>query len=176
MGTNRVQFQRGLSMSDFFERYGTEQRRRRAPELRRQLGVGYRSAWFLKHKIIQAMRPAGDRRNPGSRVQIDDVRPGGGCRGAKRGRGSENKVPFNAAAQTTASGKPIVACLRARQHTIERVGVFAATHIAPAASCGLVCFRATAPVGAEHQRVVTGAGKASVERPEFKVINALLCT
>jgi len=29
-------------------------------------------------------------------------------------------------------------------------------------------------VGAEHQRVVTGGGKASVERPEFKAINTLL--
>ena len=41
-------------------------------------------------------------------------------------------------------------------------------------SDGLWCFRATALVGAEHQRVVTGGGKASVERPEFKAINTLL--
>ena len=251
MATNRVQFQRGLSMSEFFERYGTEDKCRRALEaarwprgfgcascggaarsvferggmrywqcaacphqtslisgtifqgtklalrvwfqamqlltqsknnvsaleLRRQLGVNYHSAWLLKHKIMQAMHLAEDDRELDGRVEIDDAYLGGERSGGKRGRGSENKVPFIAAVQTTPSGKPIVACLRAQPHTIEQVGAFAATHIAPTAtviSDGLWCFRATALVGAEHQRVVTGGGKASVERPEFKAINTLL--
>ena len=148
-----------------------------ALELRRQLGVNYHSAWLLKHKIMQAMRLAEDDRELDGRVEIDDAYLGGERSGGKRGRGSENKVPFIAAVQTTPSGKPIVACLRAQPHTIEQVGAFAATHIAPTAtviSDGLWCFRATALVGAEHQRVVTGGGKASVERPEFKAINTLL--
>ena len=131
MRMNRIQFQPGLSMPEFFERHGTERSARRrcrrhagrlgfvcpkcggaarsrfvrgglpywqcgacphqtslisrtvfeasklplcrwfvamnlltqsknnvsALELKRQLGVSYRSAWLLKHKIMQAMRP-----------------------------------------------------------------------------------------------------------------------
>ena len=55
--------------------------------------------------------------------------------------------------------------------------MFAAQHIAPSAtvvSDGLWCFGATAIVGAEHERVVTGGGKASVKLPQFKAVNTLL--
>jgi len=251
MATNRVQFQRGLSMTEFFERYGTEDKCRlaleatrwprgfacpicggaarsvferggmrywqcaacphqtslisgtifqgtklplrvwfqamqlltqsknnvSALELRRQLGVNYHSAWLLKHKIMEAMRLAEDDRELGGRVEIDDAFLGGERSGGKPGRGSENKVPFVAAVQTTAAGKPVVACLRAQPHSIEEVAIFAAGHIATSAtviSDGLWCFRATAIVGAEHERLVTGGGKASVDLPEFKAINTLL--
>ena len=50
--------------------------------------------------------------------------------------------------------------------TIEAVAAFAAAHIDPSAtvvSDGLWCFRATALVGAEHERIVTRGGKASVK-------------
>ena len=251
MATNRVQFQRGLSMTEFFERYGTEDKCRdalaaarwprgfvcpacggaarsafereqmrywqcaacahqtslisgtmfqgtklalrvwfqamqlltqsknnvSALELRRQLGVNYRSAWLLKHKIMEAMRLAEGKRKLAGRVEIDDAYLGGERSGGKPGRGSENKVPFVAAVQTTESGKPIVACLRAQPHTLEQVTLFAAQHLAPTAtvvSDGLWCFRATTTVGAAHQRIVTGGGKASVGKPEFKAINTLL--
>lgn len=251
MATNRVQFQRGLSMTEFFDRYGSEDKCRQALEaarwprgfacpacggaarsvfdraamrywqcaacphqtslisgtifqgtklalrvwfqamqlltqsknnvsaleLRRQLGVNYHSAWLLKHKIMEAMRLAEDDRELDGRVEIDDAYLGGERSGGKPGRGSENKVPFVAAVQTTENGKPIVACLRAQPHTTEEVGAFAATHIATTAtvvSDGLWCFRAAALVGAEHQRIVTGGGKASVDKPEFKAINTLL--
>ena len=56
-------------------------------------------------------------------------------------------------------------------------GAFAASHIAPTATVvtdGLWCFAATTLVGAEHERVVTGGGKASVKLPQFKAINTLL--
>lgn len=55
--------------------------------------------------------------------------------------------------------------------------MFAAQHIATSAhvvSGGLWCFRAAAIVGAEHERIVTGGGKASVKRPQFKAVNTLL--
>ena len=148
-----------------------------ALELMRQLGVCYRSAWLLKHKIMEAMRLREERRELYGRVEIDDAYLGGELSGGKAGRGSQNKVPFVAAVQTTASGHPLFACLRQQPHTTEQVAVFAAQHIAPAAtviSDGLWCFQATAIVGAEHERVVTGGGKASVKLPQFKAINTLL--
>jgi ribosomal protein L37AE/L43A len=251
MKMNRVQFQPGLSMPEFYERYGTEAKCRAALqasrwpagfvcpacggaartsfergglrywqcaacerqcslisgtifeasklpltrwflamqlltqaknnvsalELRRQLGVSYRSAWLLKHKIMEAMRRCEQDRELDGRVEMDDAFLGGERSGGKAGRGSENKVPIVAAVQTTAKGAPIVACLRQQPHTEEEVGVFAAHHLAPTArvvSDGLWCFRAIAVVGAEHERIVTGGGKASVTLPQFKAINVLL--
>jgi hypothetical protein len=148
-----------------------------ALELMRQIGVSYRTAWLIKHKVMEAMRLREDRRELDGRVEMDDAYLGGERSGGKTGRGSENKVPIVAAVQTTPSGRPIVACLRQQPHTEQEVAVFAATHIAPSAtvvSDGLWCFRATTLVGAEHERIVTGGGKASVKLPQFRAINTLL--
>ena len=46
--------------------------------------------------------------------------------GGKTGRGSQNKVPFVAAVQTTLSEQPLLACLRQQPHTEVEVAVFAA--------------------------------------------------
>lgn len=148
-----------------------------ALELMRQLGVSYRSAWLMKHKIMEGMRLREQSRELDGRVEMDDAYLGGECVGGKRGRGSDNKVPIVAAVQTTAEGHPIMACLRQQPHTEEEVAVFAATHLATSATVvtdGLWCFRAATLIGAAHQRVVTGGGRASVELPQFKAINTLL--
>ena len=148
-----------------------------ALELMRQLGVCYRSAWLIKHKLMEAMRRREAPRELDGRVEIDDAYLGGERSGGKSGRGSENKVPIVAAVQTTEQGKPVVACLRQQPHTAEEVAVFAATHLAPSASVvsdGLWCFRAVSLVGAEQERVVTGGGKASVALPQFNAVNTLL--
>ena len=148
-----------------------------ALELMRQLGVSYRTAWLVKHKIMEAMRVREQRRELDGRVEMDDAYLGGERSGGKTGRGSENKVPIVVAVQTTDAGQPIVACLRQQPLTQEEVAVFAAAHIATSAtvvSDGLWCFRATTIVGAAHERVVTGGGKASVELPQFKAVNTLL--
>ncbi len=61
--------------------------------------------------------------------------------------------------------------------TKEAMAAFAASHIAPSAtvvSDGLRCFGAATLVGAEHERVVTGGGKASMALPQFKWVNTLL--
>lgn len=148
-----------------------------ALELMRQLGVSYRTAWLIKHKVMEAMRVREGGRELDGRVEIDDAYFGGELSGGTPGRGSENKVPFVAAVQTTASGHPVLACLRQQPHTTEEVAVFAAQHIAASAtvvSDGLWCFRGAQIVGAEHERVVTGGGKACVKLPQFKAINTLL--
>lgn len=148
-----------------------------ALELMRQLGVSYRTAWLMKHKIMEAMRVREAGRELDGRVEIDDAYLGGERSGGKVGRGSENKVPIVAAVQTTPAGHPVLACLRQQPHTEEQIAVFAASHIATSAtvvSDGLWCFRATTLVGAEHQRIVTGGGKASVKLPQFSAVNTLL--
>lgn len=148
-----------------------------ALELRRQLGVSYRTAWLIKHKLMEAMRRREEGRELDGRVELDDAYFGGERSGGKTGRGSENKVPIVAAVQTTADGQPVLACLRQQPHTEKAVAVFAASHLAPSAtvvSDGLWCFRATTRVGARHERIVTGGGKASVRLPQFKAVNTLL--
>lgn len=148
-----------------------------ALELRRQLGVCYRTAWLVKHKIMEAMRLREDARELDGRVEIDDAYLGGERAGGKPGRGSENKIPIVAAVQTTPDGQPIVACLRQQPHSAEEVAVFAAQHLATSAtvvSDGLWCFRAAAIVGADHERIVTGGGKQSVKLPQFRAVNTLL--
>ena len=111
------------------------------------------------------------------RVEIDDAYLGGERIGGKTGRGSENKVPFIAAVQTTADGKPICACFAQQPFTTESVALFAAKSLATSAqvvSDGLWCFGAVKIIGAEHERVVTGGGAASVKLPQFKAISTVL--
>ena len=148
-----------------------------ALELRRQLGVRYGTAWLLKHKIMEAMRLREADRELDGRVEIDDAYLGGERSGGKRGRGSENKVPFVAAVQTTDDGKPIVACYRMQPHTTQAVAEFAAAHLKPSAavvSDGLWCFGAVKLIGADHAPIVTGGGKASLKLPQFWAVNTLL--
>jgi len=148
-----------------------------ALELKRHLGVCYKTAWLVKHKLMEVMRVREQSRELDGRVEIDDAYLGGQRSGGKAGRGSENKVPIVAAVQTTPDGQPLLACLRQQPHSAEEVAIFAAQHIAPSAtvvSDGLWCFRAARIVGAEHERLVTGGGKASAKLAQFKAVNTLL--
>lgn len=148
-----------------------------ALELRRQLGVCYKSAWLLKHKLMEVMRLREDTRQLDGRVEIDDAYLGGECSGGKRGRGSPNKVPFIAAVQTSAQGQPQWVCFAQQELTKESLGLFAAKSLATSAqvvSDGLWCFAAVRLIGAGHEPVVTGGGIASVKLPQFRAINTVL--
>ena len=148
-----------------------------ALELRRHLGVCYKTAWLIKHKLMEVMRVREEGRQLDGRVEIDDAYLGGERTGGKVGRGSENKVPFIAAVQTTPDGKPQFMCLRQQPFTNEEVAVFAASSIAPSAtvvSDGLWCFGAVQIVGATHERVVTGGGRASAALPQLRAVNTVL--
>ncbi len=126
---------------------------------------------------MEVMRVREDGRQLEGRVEIDDAYLGGERTGGKAGRGSENKVPFVAAVQTTPDGQPQFVCLRQQPFTHEEVAVFAARSIAPSAtvvSDGLWCFGAVKIVGAEHDRIVTGSGKASTTMLQFRAINTVL--
>ena len=148
-----------------------------ALELMRHLDVCYKTAWLMKHKLMEVMRVREDSRVLDGRVEIDDAYLGGELPGGKSGRGSENKVPFIAAVQTTPDGQPQFACFAQQPFTTEEVAAFAAKSLAPSASVvsdGLWCFRSVKLIGAEHERIVTGGGAASTKLPQFKAINTLL--
>ena len=251
MAMNRVQFQPGLSMSELFERYGTEEKceaalfasrwpsgwrcpicqcassttfiregRRywqcsthrhqstlksgsvfeasklplttwflamhlltqaknnlSALELMRHLGVCYQTAWLLKHKLLEVMRLREEGRQLTGRVEIDDAYLGGERSGGKRGRGSENKVSFVAAVQTTEDGQAVLACFARLPFTKEAMSDFMHRSLVlplTVVSDGLACFTAAPERGAVHDREVTGGGKASVKLTKFNAVNTVL--
>lgn len=148
-----------------------------ALELKRHLGVRYKAAWLMKHKLLQVMFLREDTRRLDGRVEVDDAYLGGRLPGGKSGRGSENKVSFIAAVQTNDAGHPLLVCLRKLEFTKEAIAKWARKSLCASAqvvSDGLWCFQAVTTIGAGHERSVTGGGAASVKLPQFKAVNTLL--
>lgn len=251
MAINKIQFQQGISLTDFFEQYGTEDKCKEALEksrwptgficahcegtqysrfeaegreywqcsccrhqtslrsgtlfqgsklplrkwfqalylmsqsknnisgleLKRQLGVNYRSAWRVKHKIMQVMTEAESTRVLRGNIVIDDAYLGGERRG-KAGRGSENKVPFVAAIQVDEEGHP--QCVRfdpvdgfkkAEISQWAKRFLAASSHVV---SDGLNCFPAITDVGATHSPEIVGTDRRSTDMACFNWINILL--
>ncbi len=78
-------------------------------ELKRQLGVCYRTAWLVNFKLMQVMRERQADCLLGGLVISDDAYLGGERRGM-RGRGSENKMPFIATIDVDVVDRPV--CVR----------------------------------------------------------------
>ncbi len=55
-----------------------------ALELMRHLGVNYKTAWRVKHKVMQAMAERENSRQLSGFVQVDDAYLGGERNGGKR--------------------------------------------------------------------------------------------
>lgn len=147
-----------------------------ALELKRHLGVCYKTAWLVKHKLMEVMRLREEGRHLTGRVEIDDAYLGGERSGGKVGRGSENKVSFVAAVQTTDAGKAELVCLSLLPFTSHAIEEFADRSLVrplTVVSDGLACFLATKTAGV-HERVVTGGGKAAVKLPQFRAVNTVL--
>ena len=148
-----------------------------ALELKRQLGVSYKTAWLIKHKLLQTMLLREEPRRLDGRVEIDDAYLGGEKPG-KRGRGAKNKTAFVAAVQTNSDGKPRFMCLTpVAVFSHEALRQWAADNLAPTAhvvSDGLWCFEAVRHTAASHERHVVGSGRLAVQRSEFHWVNTLL--
>ena len=152
-------------------------------KLHRQLGISWvNAAWRMRHKLMQVMMER-DRAHPfGGFIQLDDAYLGGERSGGKRGRGAPGKTPFVAAVETNAEGHP----LRVKLTVVEgfRLTEIAAGNLGAAApepghACapdGLACFNGVTAAGCVHEPMVTGGGKAAVERPEFRWVNTILGT
>jgi transposase-like protein len=148
-----------------------------ALELKRHLGVSYPTAWLVKHKLMEVMflREA-DRKLTG-RIEADDAYLGGERPGGKPGRGSENKVPFVAAVQTTESGQAVLLCLSRRPFTKHSIQEFSERSLAAPATLvtdGLGCFTAVRGRGILHEQHVTGGGAACAKHPSFLAVNTAL--
>lgn len=140
-----------------------------ALELMRTLGVCYRTAWRIKHKLMQVMIEREEKTVLKGRVELDDAYLGGVHVGGKVGRGSENKVPFVAAVETDAKGNPCRTVLSPVQaFSQEHIYAWARRYLMPSTlvvSDGLDCFRAVGDAGCTHQPEVVGAGRKSSDMP-----------
>ena len=150
-----------------------------ALELMRHLGVNYKTAWRVKHKIMQAMAERENTRQLSGFVQIDDACLGGERNGGKRGGGSENKQPFLVAVQTnadfTAPSFAVVEPVRSFGNASLKDWVV--RRLAPGCevySDGLACFRRIEDAGHTHITLETDGGRAATQVPAARWVNVLL--
>ena len=144
--------------------------------LKRHLGVSYRTAWLLHHKIMTIMATADAQMPLEGSVLVDDAYLGGE-RPGKPGRGSPNKVPFVAAVQLDAQGHPLYAKLApVAGFTSQAIADWARVALLPGTnvlSDGLGCFAGVIDAGCAHTYIVVGARKPR-ELPRFTWVNTLL--
>jgi hypothetical protein len=145
--------------------------------LKRHLGVSYPTAWLMHQKIFAAMVQRDDTHRLSGFVQLDDAYLGGERSGGKRGRGSENKVPFVAAVSVNGKGHPMYVKLTpVPGFTLKAISEWATAHLAQATvitSDGLGCFAAVTTAGCVHVPRVVGALKPK-DLPEFAWVNTVL--
>lgn len=149
-----------------------------ALELMRHLGVSYRTAWRVKHKLMQAMAQREQSRQLHGFVQIDDAYLGGEKNDGKRGRGSENKRPFVIAVETDANGHPGCAVITPIEgFTKAALTTWMTHHLHPEAevySDGLGAFRAAIDLGHAHTVIEAPSPRAATEEPGARWVNIVL--
>ncbi len=149
-----------------------------ALELTRHLGVCYRTAWRLKHKLMQAMCEREASRKLGGRVQVDDAYLGGERNGGKPGRGSENKRPFVVAVATDDEGHPGMAVIEpVPGFTTAAFKVWYTDRLekdAEVYSDGLGAFRAAIDLGHAHTVIDAGGGRAACEVEGARWVNIVM--
>ena len=147
-------------------------------ELMRRIGVSQRTAWRLKHKLMQVMHERESTTRLAERVEIDDAYLGGEYSGGKTGRGSENKTPFIAAVETNSQGHPKrVVLTPVKTFSTAEVKTWAQQYLKASAtvvSDGLACFRAVKAVGCTHQQEVFGSHRKSTTMGCFHWVNTIL--
>jgi hypothetical protein len=145
--------------------------------LRRQLGISWKAAWLLKHKLMDAMRQREVGKPLAGDVRIDDAYLGGERTGGKAGRGSENKVAFVASVEMR-EGRP----QRVRFDPVDGFSFaalrpWAASALTPGSvitSDGLIGFEVVRQLGFAHSVVIPPKGKFGTEIDAFKWLNVLL--
>ena len=148
-----------------------------ALQLSRDLGVRYKTAWMMKHKLMQVMLERQQHKVLCGRIEMDDAYLGGE-RAGRLGRGSPNKVPFIAVVQTTEDKQPVAIQLR-RVKSFRKTELARYAHASLSPECtvwsdGLGCFNAVSEAGCEHISIVTGSSRRSAQHPAFKWVNTML--
>jgi len=147
--------------------------------LGRQLGISYKSAWLLKHKLMQAMAQHDAHYRLQGRVEIDDAYLGGERAGhAHGGRKPLAKTAFVAAVQTHPDGRPLYMRLTpVADFTNQDMRQWAQQYLAPGChvvSDGTRGFAQVLAAQATHERHITGGGRQGARTPELHWVNTLL--
>lgn len=147
--------------------------------LSRQIDVAYRTAWLLKHKLMQTMRLRDEQRPLQGRVEIDDAYLGGEREGhINGGRKAANKSAFVAAVQTSEDGHPLYMRLTpVADFTNAEMAQWAKHCLAPTShvvSDGTRAFAQVLQAGATHERYVTGGGRQGARTPQLRWVNTML--
>lgn len=150
-----------------------------ALELKRHLGVCYRTAWRIKHKVMQAMTVREESRQLNGFVQIDDAYLGGEFTGGKTGRGSPNKQPFLIAVETDDTLEHPRFAVIEPVRTFDDTAVlnWAQRRLAPAAETftdGLWVFRRFADAGHAHTTLVSESRRGATEQSGARWVNIVL--
>ena len=150
-----------------------------ALELKRHLGVSYRTAWRLKHKVMEAMTQREEPRQLDGFVQVDDAYLGGERNGGKPGRGSENKQAFVIAVATDITLEHPTFAVIEPVRTFDNTALtdWAKRRLAPDAevfSDGLGAFRRFAATDHAHTVLETGGGRAATEVSGARWANIVL--
>jgi transposase-like protein len=144
--------------------------------LKRQLGVDYRTAWLLHHKLLLAMAEQDSLTPLRGDVQMDDAYLGGELPGVP-GRGSPNKVPIVAAVSLDGQQRPLrVKLAPLAGFTRDAVADWAKLNLAPGCdvrSDGLACFAGVIDAQCAHSFIVVGARKPR-DLPQFTCVNTVL--
>ena len=135
-----------------------------ALSLKRHLGVCYRTAWRVKHKLLEAMAERESRRLLHGVVFADDAYLGG-VQAGKPGWGSANKVPFMTAVELNDRGHPqhvrfdLLADLKGSTLAHwARTALHEGVHLV---SDGLASFAAAGAVVAAHGAIIVGSRQSS---------------
>ena len=112
------------------------------------------------------------------RVEMDDAYWGGKRRGGKRGRGSPDKVPFIAAVETTADGRPLKMKLNVVVgFQYQELSAWSQRQLDPNSTVvtdGLACFNAVEDNGCQHEIYIVGHDTNSAEHPAFHWVNTMI--
>lgn len=145
--------------------------------LMRQLGISWKAAWLLKHKLMEVMAQREARQPLEGDVRVDDAYLGGERTGGGPGRGSSNKVAFVAAVELRDGRPQRVRFDPVPGFSFAALTPWAAQAIAPGScviSDGLLGFEVLRKLGYTHKVVLAPKGKAGTEIEPFKWLNVLL--
>ncbi|MBB5360836.1 hypothetical protein HDE76_004084 [Rhodanobacter sp. ANJX3] len=150
-----------------------------ALEMKRHLGMSYRTAWRLKHKAMEAMMHREEPCQLNGFVQIDDACLGAEHDGGRSGRGSENKQAFVIAIKTDANLDHPTLALIEPVCTFDNSAItgWAQRRLAPEAeafSDGLGAFRRFETTGHAHTVLKSEGGRTAPEIDDTCWVNVLL--
>lgn len=145
--------------------------------LRRQLGVTWKAAWLLKHKLMEVMAQREAPRQLEGDVRVDDAYLGGERTSGYTGRGTPNKVPFVVALEMREKRPHRVRFDQVAGFSFQALGSWVKQAIAPGSritSDGLWGFEVVKKLGYEHNQVLAQRGKKGTEVEEFRWANVVL--